>query len=123
MESDGPIVSVPTTLAIALGMAIGYGVWAAAPVVIGHRAPWDGTWPYYSTVLITASAFVALVVPRRYAAVFIGTAIGQLLAELILIPTGQRIMLTSRYDWIGALLTFPGTWTGSAIRDYFRRAA
>jgi hypothetical protein len=104
-------------------MAIGYGVWAAAPAVIGHRAPWDGSWPYYSSVLISASAVGALLLPRRYAAVFLGTAIGQILAELVLVPLGQRMYLTTRYDWLGALLTLPGTWIGSTIRGYFSRAA
>jgi hypothetical protein len=61
--------------------------------------------------------------PRQYAAVFVGTVIGQLLAELILLPIGQRFWLTSRYDWIGGLLTLPGTWIGSVMRDYVRRAA
>ena len=110
-------------IAFALGTAIGYGVWAAAPLLIGHRAPWDGSWPYYSTVLIGASALVALMLPGRYAAVFVGTVIGQSLAKLILLSMDQRFWLSSQYDWIGCLLTFPGTWIGSAIRNYRRRAA
>ena len=55
LQSDGPIVSASTALAFAFGIAIGFGVWAAAPSVIGHRAPWEGSWPYYSTALIAAS--------------------------------------------------------------------
>jgi hypothetical protein len=105
-------------------MAIGYGVWAAAPEVIGHPAPWNGSWPYYSTVLITASALVALLVPRRYAAVFIGAVLGQVLAQLILLTPDQRLLMTwRRADSIGLLLTLPGTWLGSKVRDYFARAA
>ena len=104
-------------------MAIGFGVWAAAPAAIGQRVPWDGSWPYYSTVLLAASAVVSLVLPRRYAAVVIGTALGQILAELVFIPLGERYMLTSRFDWIATLLTIPGTWAGATIRDYFLRAA
>ena len=127
LEADGPaddpIISAPTALAAGLGIAIGFGVWAAAPAAIGQRVPWDGSWPYYSTVLVAASAVVALFLPRRYAAVAIGTALGQLLAELVFIPLGLRGMLTSRYDWIATLLTIPGTWAGTAIRGYFRRAA
>ena len=107
-----------------LGLAIGYGVWAAAPKVIGHPAPWDGSWPYYSTMLITASALVALLVPRQYAAVFVGAALGQLLAKLILLTSDQRFLLTwPRVDLLGLLLTLPGTWLGSKVRDYFRPAA
>jgi hypothetical protein len=122
--SDDPIISASTTLAFAFGMAIGYGVWAAAPKVIGHPAPWDGSWPYYSTVLITASAVVALIVPRRYAAVLVGAALGQILAELILLTSDQRFLMTwGRVDLIGLLLTLPGTWLGSKVRDYVGRAA
>jgi hypothetical protein len=105
-------------------MAIGYGVWAAAPKVIGHPAPWDGSWPYYSTVLITASALVALLVPRRYAAVLGGAALGQIVAELLLLTSDQRFLMTwRRVDLIGLLVTLPGTWLGSKVRDHFGRAA
>ena len=121
--ANDPIITAPTALAAGLGFAIGFGVWAAAPAAIGQRVPWDGSWPYYSAVLVGASAIVALVLPRRYAAVVIGTALGQALAELVFIPLGLRGMLTSRYDWIATLLTIPGTWAGTAIRSYFRRAA
>jgi hypothetical protein len=122
--SDGPIIAGSTILAFALGMAIGYGVWAAAPEVIGHSAPWEGSWPYYSTVLITASALVALVVPRRYAAVLIGAVLGQVLAQLILLTPDQRLLITwHRVDSIGLVLTLPGTWLGSKVRDSFTRPA
>jgi hypothetical protein len=122
--SDGPIFSASDTLAFVLGMAIGFGVWAAAPGVIGHPAPWDGGWPYYSTVLITTSALVALLVPRQYAAVFIGAALGQILAELILLTPDQRFLMTWRgVDLIGVLFTLPGTWLGSKVRGYLGRAA
>jgi len=105
-------------------MGIGYGVWAAAPAVIGHPAPWDGNWPYYSTVLITASALAALLLPRQYAAVFVGAVLGQFLAKLILLTLDQRFFLTSRWiDWLGLLLTLPGTWLGSKVRDHFSSAA
>jgi len=104
-------------------MAIGFGVWAAAPAAIGQRVAWDGSWPYYSTVLFTSSFVIALFLPRRYAAVFVGTALGQILAELVFFPIGERYMLAPRFDWITTILTVPGTWAGTAIRDYFRRAA
>jgi hypothetical protein len=110
-------------LTVALGIAIGFGVWAAAPAAIGQPVPWDSSWPYYSTVLLTSSLVVALFLPRRYGALVMGTVLGQLLAELIFIPLGARYMLTSRFDWIATLLTIPGTWAGTAIHDYFRRAA
>jgi hypothetical protein len=122
MESESRI-SAATAVASALGFAIGYGVWAAAPAIIDRHAPWEGSWPYYSTVLITASALVALLVPRRYAAVLVGTAIGQMLFEYHVLPSGLRPRITSQYDWIGALMTLPGTWIGSTLRGYFSRAA
>ena len=103
---------------------MGYGVWAAAPVVIGQPAPWDGSWPYYSTALIAASALVALVLPRRYTEVFVGAALGQMLAQLILLTSDQRWLLTWRgIDSLGLLLTVPGSWLGSKGRDHFSRAA
>jgi hypothetical protein len=75
-------------------------------------------------VLITASALVALLVPRRYAAVLLGAALGQILAELTLLTSDQRFLMTwRRVDLIGLLLTLPGTWLGSKVRAYFARAA
>jgi hypothetical protein len=55
-------------------------------------------------------------------------ALGQLLAELSApAPTAQVGFqvgfMYNRYFWIGAVLTFPGTWAGSAIRDRLHRAA
>ena len=110
-------------MAFALGGAVGYGVWAAAPVVIGQQVPWAGTWPYYSAALVIASTLVALLLPRRYVAVFVGAALGQLLAKLTLLSVEQRLYMTSRIDWIGLLFIFPGTWLGSKLRDSVRRAA
>ena len=110
-------------MAFALGGSVGYGVWAAAPVVIGQQVPWAGTWPYYSAALVIASTLVALLLPRRYVAVFVGAALGQLLAKLTLLSVEQRLYMTSRIDWIGLLFIFPGTWLGSKLRDSVRRAA
>ena len=82
------------------------------------------SWPYYSRVLITASALVALLVPRRYAAVLVGAALGQILVELILLTSEERFLMTwGRIDLIGLLLTLPGTWLGSTVRAYFGRAS
>jgi hypothetical protein len=123
IESNGPTISPASVLAFVLGMGLTFGVWAAAPAVIGRRAPWEGSWPYYSTALIGGSLFVGLVLPRRYGAVFAGAVVGQILAKLVLLEWDQRFMLTSRYDWVGALLTFPGSWLGSIVRERLRRAA
>jgi hypothetical protein len=76
-------------------MAVGYAVWAVAPDIIGQQVPWEGNWPYYSTALVAASALVALLVPRRYAAVFLGAVVGQILTKLILLSPDQRFFLTS----------------------------
>lgn len=38
-------------------------------------------------------------------------------------PRVIRYEVTRRYDWIAALLTTPGMWVRTAIRDHFRRAA
>ena len=119
---DEPIISMPTAVAFALGAAVGYGVWAAAPVLISRQVPWEGSWPFYSAALITASALVALLVPHRYAAVFVGAVLGQMLAELIVLSPDQRLFLTSRLDWIGLLFTLPGTWLGSKLRESFVRS-
>jgi hypothetical protein len=119
---DEPVISTPAVLAFALGAAFGYGVWAAAPALISRQVPWEGSWPYYSAALITASALVALLVPRRYAAVFVGAALGQIFAKLILLSPDQRLFLTSQLDWIGVLFTLPGTWLGSKLRDPIVRA-
>jgi hypothetical protein len=97
-------------------------VWAAAPALIGRQVPWEGSWPYYSAALIAASALIALLVPRRYAAVFMGAVLGQILAKLILLNLDQRFLLTSALDWIGVLFTLPGTWLGSKLRESFVRA-
>ncbi len=106
-----------------LAFVLGYGVWAAAPAVIGSRAPWDGSWPYYSIILVGVSALIAVLLPKNYGAVFAGTLLGQLLAELRLPHSaGELGFAYSRYDWIGAVLTFPGTWIGSAIRNRLERA-
>jgi hypothetical protein len=119
---DEPIISMPTAVAFALGAAVGYGVWAAAPVLISRQVPWEGSWPFYSAALITASALVALLVPHQYAAVFVGAVLGQMLAELIVLSPDQRLFLTSRLDWIGLLFTLPGTWLGSKLRESFVRS-
>jgi hypothetical protein len=97
-------------------------VWAAAPAVIDQPVAWD-SWPYYSATLLIASALVALLLPRRYVAVFVGAALGQMLAKLILLSVEQRLYLTSRMGWIGLLFIFPGTWLGSKVRDSVRRAS
>jgi hypothetical protein len=121
---DDPIISTPAVLAFALGSAAAYGIWAAAPAFIGQPVPWQGSWPYYSVALIFTSAVIALLAPNRYAAVFLGAALGQVLANLILLTPDQRLYLTYRaLDWIGILLTLPGTWLGSKLRTSVSGAA
>ena len=63
-------------------------VWGLAPLLTGHREPWDADGYYYPVALLISGASAGVISPRPLWAHYVGAIMGQLAYELIFLPVG-----------------------------------
>lgn len=90
-----------------LAFAIGFGLWASAPLLVGRREPWDAELPFYYTgLMLLGGGAVGAAFPGRVGCAFLGFWVGQAVAFLVL-PGHDR-----GWAWLGLITTGLGSLFG-----------
>jgi hypothetical protein len=100
---------------------LGFAGWAASPALTGHVEPWDAELPFYSATTIVGGLVLGLA-SRRFAALYAGAWLGQVLAVLLLPgrdASGWPVALVS--TGAGSLLVLVGAGLGASLRRAVRR--
>jgi hypothetical protein len=108
--------------AFGAALLLGFGVWAAAPLLVGRREPWDATGPFYSLVMVLGGMLIGWWQEGGYVAGYFGAWAGQVLA-LVFLPAHDESWLSLGLVTTGAgsLLTLAGLALGTGGRRGYRK--
>lgn len=97
-----------TSVACAVtAFAVGFGLWASAPILVGVREPWDAELPfYYSGLMLLGGSALGASFQGRVGSAFLGIWVGQAVAFLVL-PGHDRT-----WAWLGVMTTGLGSLLG-----------
>ncbi len=96
--------------------ALGFGIWAASPLITGRAEPWDAEITYYTLTSVIGAAVVGYAFPRHWLLVFPGAWSGQVIG-LAVLPGLDRgwLLLGAITTGIGSLLFLPGSALGALV--------
>ena len=100
------------TLSTLIGMGMGALIWAFAPMITGHKEPWDGSPALYFGMLFVAGAICAIPNPRAWWTGVIGIYVGQW-AYVLLIQGGGNLWFIGMI--IGAIFMIPAVGGGLLV--------
>jgi hypothetical protein len=91
-------------------------VWALSPSITGHAEPWDATSYYYLIGLVFAGLVAGLGSPRVAWAYLAGAVSGQLLYEVLFLPSGPLVVVGIVFMCIYGLAFLAAALLGSYVR-------
>ncbi len=92
---------------------LGFGIWAASPVLTGVPEPWDSAYPYYLVLSLAGGGTLGFFYPKHMLLCYVGAWSGQIVA-LAVLPGLDRgwILLGTITTAIGSLLILLGAVIG-----------
>jgi len=72
-------------------------VWVASPWLTGQREPWDAEFPFYFVALLVSGAVAGGLAPKPLWAHYLGSFIGQLSYEAIILKIGPLFVLGAMF--------------------------
>lgn len=110
MQPSGQVSGKRTSVACVMtAFAVGFGLWASAPFLVGVREPWDAELPfYYTALMLLGGGALGVGFPGRPGCALLGIWVGQAVAFLVL-PGHDRA-----WAWLGVMTTGLGSLLGVA---------